>query len=148
MENDEVRAFLNSVQEARFRFFRCRWQVEELQRRCVSVTANWGAERGGSGDVHKDGPLSALVDKRSEMRTLYMEWENKEEEVNCFLDKLPDQRHRALLQLRYVDLLRWPDVRARLEQVGVYYSERQIFNLHGKALEAARALWREEVGGT
>ena len=144
MENDEVRAFLNSVQEARFRFFRCRWQVEELKRRCESVTASWSAERGGSGDVHKDGPLSALVDKRSEMRTLYMEWENKEEEVNCFLDKLPDQRHRALLQLRYVDLLRWPDVRARLEQVGVYYSERQIFNLHGKALEAARALWREE----
>lgn len=144
MGNDEVRGFLNSVQEARLRFHRCRWQVEELQRRCESITANWSTEPGGGGNVHKDGPLAALADKREELKALYYDWERQEEDVNRFLETLPDARHRTLLALRYVDLLRWPDVRARMEEVGMYYSERQIFNLHGKALEAARGRWREE----
>lgn len=143
---DEVKAFLGSVQQARYKFQRCLWQIEELRRRCESITAGWSAEPTGSGDVHKDGPLVALADKRTEMHRLYREWEEREEEVNRFLDRLPDYKHRVILSLRYVDLLRWPVVKQRMESVGLYYEERQMFNLHGKALEAARALWRGEVG--
>ena len=141
---DEVKAFLGQVQQAKYRFQRCLWQIEDLRLRCESITSSWNPNPGGSGDVHKDGPLAALADKRTELDRMYREWKTWEEEVNRFLEKLPDYRHRVILCLRYVDLLRWPVVRERMASVGLYYEERQMFNLHGKALEAARTLWREE----
>ena len=143
--NEEVKAFLGAVMEARFRYRRACRKVEELEERCEQITTTWSEAPGGGGDVHKDGPIIALAQKRSELPTLYAAWERAEEEVDRFLDEITDNRYRAILKLRYVDLLRWPKVLEKLKsEAGIYYEERQMFTLHGKALNAAQELLDEK----
>jgi hypothetical protein len=142
MTSDELRAFLGSVQEARFRYNRAVSREQELRERCESMTTNWSSEPHGSGDVHKDGPLVALAQAHAELKPLYLAWERAEDEVDRFLDGIPDVRHRAILKYRYVDLYKWPRVVAELERSGIYYEERQVYRIHGKALNVARELWR------
>ena len=141
---DELKLWLSSVREKRFDYMAAVWKAEDLRRRCETVTAGWSTEPHGSGDMRRDGPLVALAAKEAELPGLYRAWEQRENEVGAFLDKLDSPAYRALLKLRYVDLLRWPVVQDRMEQLRLYYSERQIFNLHGQALNAARELWRRE----
>ena len=146
-QKDPVKEFLRSVREAKFRYLRCLWQVEDLRTRCASTTAAWSDVPGGGGEGRKDGALLALADKSARLPGLRREWENREQAVDRFLDGLPEDTHRCLMKLRYVDLLRWTVVQERMEELGWYYSDRQIFNLHGKALSAARALWKEQEKG-
>ena len=141
---DEVRDFLGSVWEAKFRFQRCVRKIEELSQRCENITSNWDAGPRGGGDVHKDGALVELAFQESEKVRLDAEWTAREKEVEAFLDGIRDRCYQAILKLRYVDLLHWSQVMDAMEKSGLYYSERQIYNLHGQALDVARALWREK----
>lgn len=142
MVSDELRAFLGSVQEARFRYNRAVSREQELRERCENMTTNWGAEVHGGGDVHKDGPLVALAQAHAALKPLYLAWERAEDEVDRFLDGIQDTRYKAILKYRYVDLYTWPRVIKELEKSGIYYEDRQVFRLHGKALNEARELWR------
>lgn len=154
--NEQLRAFLAGVQEARFQYRSGVRRVAELEERCRSITSHWdGQPGGGKGDVRRDGPMSALADQRARLPGLYRAWEEQEERVGRFLDGLKDLRYRAILRLRYVELLHWPRVQQELEAGGIYYSERQMFNLHTQALEAAQEQWNrmqaedltEDAGG-
>lgn len=142
MVNDELKEFLGSVQEARFQYHRAVSREQELRERCENMTTNWDAGPHGSGDVHKDGPLVALAQAHGMLKPLYLEWERAEEAVDRFLDGITDVRYRAILKYRYVDLYKWPRVIRELEKSGIYYEERQVYRLHGKALNEARELWR------
>lgn len=144
MEYMKLSDFLGSVWEARFQYRRCVSRVEELQQRCTQVVTSWDCTPRGGGNSRRDGPLAALADQRALLPELYRAWEGKEEEVERFLDKIEDRRFRAILKLRYVDLFQWPRVVEELEKSGLYYSERQVFNLHRKALEQAEDLWQME----
>ena len=58
---DPVRAFLDSVREARFNESRCRRKLQEMDAQCRSMTAQMtGMPGGGSTDPHKDGAWAAL----------------------------------------------------------------------------------------
>lgn len=142
MASDELRAFLGSVQEARFCYQRAVSREQELRERCENMTTNWSSEPHGSGVVHKDGPLVALAQAHAALKPLYLAWERAEDEVDRFLDGIADVRYRAILKFRYVDLYTWPRVIKELEKSGIYYEERQVYRLHGKALNEARELWR------
>jgi hypothetical protein len=43
-------------------------------------------------------------------------------------------------------MLRWPKIVEELKKVGIYYEERQVYRLHGDALNAARDLWNQRKG--
>jgi len=152
MASAELRDFLGSVQEARFQYHRAVSREQELRERCEHMTTNWSSEPHGSGDVHRDGPLTALAQAHAELKDLYAAWEQAEEEVDCFLNRIRDIRYRAILQLRYVDLYSWPRIEEELQKGGIYYEQRQIFRLHGRALVEAEDLWenyqKEEKHGT
>ena len=143
MERDELKDFLGSVLRARFAYFRCMRQAEELEERCTSLSSPLSSEGRGTKDVHKDNMLIALADKTAALPELYRKWVDAEWEVDRFLDNIPDDRHRAILKLRYVDMLRWPKIVEELKKSGIYYEERQVHNLHGEALNVARELWKE-----
>lgn len=139
---DPVREFLESVQNTRFEQNRCHRKVMELDAQCQSITAQLsGMPGGGSGDKHKDGPWAALAD----LRVLYLrrceEAQKQEKLVEEFISSLKDPNHRAVLMLRYVDLLQWPQVEQELARCGIVYSDRQIYRIHGEALQAARIQW-------
>lgn len=147
MTADALTAFLGSVEDAKIRYLRGVRKVEDLRLRCEHVTSAWESEPRGGGDVHKDGPLVALAQARGELPQLYREWENAEEEVNQFLEGVPSRTHRAILQMRYVELLQWPRIMKELQACGIYYEERSVFRHHGIALNEARELWRQREEG-
>lgn len=64
--------------------------------------------------------------------------------VERFIARLGDPVCRTVLRLRYLEGLSWTQLQKRLYQDGLYYSERQIFRLHGAALQEARELWPKE----
>ena len=141
---DPVRSFLESVRTARFIQRQCELKLEQLDAACTSTTARLsGMPGGGSGDVHKDGPLVALAQTEEDLRQAYQDAKRKEREVEKFIEQLADVRHRAVLTMYYVNLMKWPRVVDELEKCGMYYSERHVFRLHGEALQAARILWSE-----
>lgn len=144
---DPVRDFLESVKDARFDQRRCELKLEQLDAQCTSMTAKITGVPGGGGDVHKDGPLASLAQARIDLKTAYLKAEQKEREVEDFINLLPDVRHRAVLTLYYVNLLKWPRVVEEMEKCGLYYSERHIFRLHGDALQQARILWADQHPG-
>lgn len=144
MIHDELTDFLTGVEDARRRHLRCVYKAEELRRRCENITSNWDAMPGGSGDPHKDATLAALAQKSAEADAWKAEWARREAEVEKFLDRIPNAVHRVLLQLKYVDLLKWPQIVERLPDYNIHYVERHVHRLHGDALEAARAIWRAE----
>lgn len=56
------------------------------------------------------------------------------------LERLPDERGRALLLLRHGLGLSWPAIRSAAERHGLCYSERHLFRLYALALAQAEAL--------
>ena len=139
---DPVRAFLDSVREARFNEARCRRKLQEMDAQCRSMTAQMtGMPGGGSADPHKDGAWAALADQAALLQELYDQAVRRETDVERFISKLEKDTHRILLRLKYVDLLTWTCVQERMRENGIYYSERQIYRIHGEALQEARKLW-------
>lgn len=141
--HDPARAFLESVREARFDEARCLERIALAEARCTQITAQISGAPGGHGDQHKDGPNAALSDLRSLLQSIYRESVRREIEVETFINSLELDIHRIILRLKYIDLLHWPQVQRKLEDRGIYYSERQIYRYHGDALQAARAKWAE-----
>lgn len=142
-----VKDFLGSVLRAKFAYFRCLRQAEELEEKCTALSSPLSSEGGrGTADVHKDNLLIALADKTAVLPKLYEKWTDAEWEVDNFLDGIEDLRYRSILKLRYVDMLRWPKIVEELKKVGIYYEERQVYRLHGDALNAARDLWNQRKG--
>ena len=142
---DPVKDFLYSVRESRFNVCRCQRRLAQMEAQSQSVTTRMDASPGGGGgDPHRDSVLAALSDQRDLLRGMYAEAIRKESDVERFISGLSDSAHRVLLRLRYVDGLTWPQVQGEMEQSGIYYSERQIYRIHGDALQAARQLWTEQ----
>lgn len=140
---DPVRAFLGTVREARLEEARCRRRLQEIDAQCRSVTSPLSAMPHGGGDSHKDGPLAALADQRRLHEALLTAAVRQEMKVERFIAQLGTDRHRIVLKLRYVDLLGWTRIQEQLEAQGLYYSDRQIYRLHGEALQEARLIWAE-----
>lgn len=134
--------FLRSVGEARAEARRCESRIEALRSQCEKVTAAYGSaagsRSGGDGSEHRDALLAELADQTREqcgrLRALLAQIRR----VEAFIDALPDERHRAILRLRYVDGLVWREVTAELERCGIFYEQRQIYRLHNAALAEAR----------
>lgn len=142
-EQERLRRFLSGVLEARREVRRREWEIKTLQDRCRQTTGRLGGGSRGGGDVHRDGPLAELADCRAELDRARAKLREREKQVEEFLSQLSDSRCRAVMKLRYVEMLRWAQVKKRMEELGLYYSERQIFNLHRKAMEEAAALWEK-----
>lgn len=144
---DPVRTFLESVRDARFEMLRCELKLEQIDSQSKFITARITGVPGGGGDVHKDSTIIALAAARDALEKAYKEAADKEREVEDFIGRLADVRHRAVLTLYYVNLFTWPRVVQEMEKCGLYYSERHVFRLHGDALQAARTLWAETHPG-
>ena len=141
---DPVRAFLETVREARVEEARCRRKLQEIDAQCRTVTGGLsGMPHGGGGDQHKDGPWAALADQRRQHEALLTAAVRQEMKVERFIARLGTDSHRIILKLRYVDLLGWPRIQEQLAQQRLCYSDRQIYRLHGEALQEARLVWAE-----
>ena len=146
MRHDDLKAFLDQVGDYRCRVRRCEYQIAALQSKCEKSTSAWRTDGGGGSagsDIHKEANLISLCEKRDMLVQLLEEQSAAVASVENFISLLPDYRHRVIMQMRYVDLLRWSEISSELEASGLPYSERQMYNLHGSAIKAARKLWDE-----
>jgi hypothetical protein len=136
------------VRDCRIEEQLCRRRISELTDACTSITAAWNAAPGGSGaNIHKDAALVSLADQQAKLIRLLLDCQKQSQAVEDFINQLENQTYRAVLHLRYVALRSWPGVEEGLQECGLYYSMRQIYRIHGSALQEARRLWAEQHTG-
>ncbi|MBP5462191.1 MAG: hypothetical protein J6Y20_08720 [Lachnospiraceae bacterium] len=139
---EPVREFLESAKWAHAKAARLSRKIEQLTTQVEHITPSYsGMPGGGSTDV--SASWAALAQLRSEYMEEIVLAERREKEVSDFINSLPIPEHRAVLLFRYCDGLRWPSVIEAMQGAGYYYSDRQVFRLHGRALSSAREKWRE-----
>lgn len=140
--NDPVRAYLNSVREARMDAKRLQSKLAQLEARATSITSQLsGMPRGGGAD--RDAVLASLADVSRDYYTMLAHAEETELEVLKFIDSLSKTNYRMILKLRYIECKRWPRVLADLKSAGLDIEERHLFRLHGEALKEAREKFKE-----
>lgn len=140
---DPTRAFLETVREARIEHARALRRTEELASRAEKITTSFSAAPGNGLALGPPAVWSALCDARSKAEERERKWLRQELAVESFIDSLNGDLNRIVLRARYVDLLRWPEILDRLESLNIHYSDRQLYRLHGRALEEARRKWKE-----
>lgn len=79
--------------------------------------------------VHLKVDLEATIrDERRECDELRLQ-------ILSTICKVPDIMQRSVLHLRYIELLKWPEIADAM-----HYSERYCFRIHDKALEAVAVI--------
>lgn len=142
MSYASCRDFLRSVWYARVEINRLSLSIKEMEAQAMKVTASLGGTRGGNADAQK--LWSRLADDTSKLYARQHSYFDQLARVESFIELVPDARQREILKARYVNCLEWRDVRELLCRGGLSYDERQIYRIHGDALETARKLWEKE----
>lgn len=141
---DAVRDFLFRIRNAKLDVAYYQRKLDSAFAECQRITAQVGAVGGGSADIHKDGPWAAYADLKKvleEQHTLATKLEREGEERIALL---PDARHRVVLGKRYLEALTWPRVLEEMRALGLYYEERNVYNLRDAAIEELRKIWEEQ----
>ncbi|NCC85263.1 MAG: hypothetical protein EOM03_14220 [Clostridia bacterium] len=142
---DPAKELLLSVREAGVEKARLRKKIARLESQTERMTASLtGMPHGGNADAEK--MWATLADLKTLYNDKLVAAELTELEVSDFIDRLPNDTQRIILRLRYLGLLSWPAVQRSLLERNIYYEIRQIYRLHGEALNAARELWSELYG--
>lgn len=142
--DDPCREYLNSVRFLRIDEERLRLRLEELKSRCEKITATLSGMPRGGGEG-QEALWALLADERDKYITRTAETQMQIDEVENFIDRVPApevQRH--ILKLRYLSLLNWRAVQKTMRAAGSWYEMDTIYKFHGRALNAARELWRKE----
>lgn len=121
-------------------------RIQTLTDRAHSITSSLKdvCVRGGGGSVQKDDFLVGIADEVERLLEAKKDTTQRILDVESFIDRLHDPRHRRILHLRYVQGLRWERIAEAMTSGHIYYSERQIYRLHKYALRAADRLWTQE----
>ena len=139
-ENDPVRQFLESAQFCDSEVQECKQKADELEAKCSRLTAQINAMPGGGGSDQND-LLAAYADARTKELEAAKEAEEQRERVKALIARINKPLYREILTLRYLSYHSWNDVRKRLRKAGYYYSERNLYYLHERALEEAQRKW-------
>ena len=118
-------------------------RIQELRALAERRTAVYGIERVSA---------SAAVDRRMDVAARIVDAERKldaqidrmialREEIQATIARVPDERMRVLLELRYLNGRTWEDVADQMN-----YTTRNIYNLHAAALKAVAPLVVEAEG--
>lgn len=141
----DIKTYLNQITECRIEINRLNRKISQLEARATSTVSQvTGMPRGSGAD--RDALLAALADATSEYYAALRKAEQKELEINRFVDGLPTYTSRVILRLRYIERKPWSKVLAALNKQNWAMSERQMYRLHGLALKEARERYAENDG--
>lgn len=139
----DVKDFLNSTWYARAEIERLSVRIKEMEAQAMKVTAQvTGMPRGGNADAQ--ALWAKIVDDTDKLYAKQNYYYDHVKLVEQFIDSLSTDKHKEVLKLRYVNCMHWPEISRHLEHAGFYYEIRQVFRLHGAALEEARRIWATE----
>lgn len=138
---DKCREFLESYKGLVLEAERLGLSARSLWDTATGITSHITGMPRSSGD--SEAIKVALAQATQETDRRLAEALKRRQEVEKFIDGIENDVHRNLLHMRYTDLLRWPAIVEAFERSGVPYCDRNIFNIHGDALRAARELWKK-----
>ena len=144
MKRDDLWEYLNSVNVLRLRYERALAKCKSLREQCERMTQALDGMPHSAEPGHQDAMLASLAQASIDADLCCANMRERKSEVEAFLERLENPLYRTILQLRYVDNLRWPEVIERLEKATFAYSRTQVFRLHGDALVVARRLYDAE----
>lgn len=135
-ETNPVKRYLMEYQALVCRRDALLWELERMRDATTRATGRITQTR-LSGTANHGGNEDALLRVVDGEARLLMLIEHLCEALVArlaVLETLPDERHKTLLTLRYINGRSW-------EQIGydMHYERTQVFEIHGQALEAAQA---------
>lgn len=135
----EVRAFLESANEALLEYKRIRRRTERLSLQCEKLVRSEGV---GNPSEALQELWKLLEEERVRETEAVREEMRRYRAVEDFIAAIEDPTCRTILRRRYLEGEdTWLQIRFRLERDGKYISERQVCRLHQKALRLAETLW-------
>jgi hypothetical protein len=140
--HDPVREFLMSASRAHVEVCTLRRRIERLTSQIERITPAYSLVP-GAGGTDRDSAIVALADMRCEYEAKLIKAELTEAKVAEFVDSVPGEENREVLYLRYCEGLSWPSVLLAMQADRCCYSERQMYRIHGRALNEARIKWEE-----
>lgn len=135
---DDPKAFLLQGKKAKELMTAKRERVDSWRRRVSSITAAVKPDGGSVPSAYKqslvENAVCAITDLEneilSEIEALACIERDIQEAISLFIE---DDRHKAVLELRYLNGYSWRSIGSRL-----YYGEDWVCRLHGSALQEMR----------
>lgn len=143
MTAQDAKHFLNQVYRIEERIDGLMKQMERYQDMATHITSKWG-DGIHSGDAHSqvEQAVVKIVELEQEINTEIDQLIQVKRQVKKVVKQVDDPQQKMLLELRYFQYLRFPDIASRMN-----YSERQLLRLHGDALKSvARILDPDSKG--
>lgn len=131
----EIKAFLRQYRAALLYAERCARDLDALRDVGIRSPRLDGMPRstGGTGGLDRQMILidaaQRRLDREREKALALLE------ETEDLIAELEDYRQKNVIRLRYIDGLNWEQIATEL-----HWSERTVYNIHGKALEALRRI--------
>ena len=113
-----------------------RKNILTLLEKCTSVTAGYESDGTKSGTHANNAEnnivnyISALQGYESKLRTQITEMLIAKEKLKQIIENVPNYEHRQILYKRYICFQKWEQI-----AVDMNWSIRQVYKLHGRALE-------------
>lgn len=108
--------------------------IEESRAEKVTTILS-GMPRAG-GESFADDTWAALADSKTTYKEKMLNALRVQKEIEEFIESVPGELNRLILQLRYVECLSWPEISDR-----IHYGLTRTHHLHGGALEEARRIY-------
>ena len=142
--NNDIVQYLWGARDAVAETRRRHLRVQELEARCTTITAKMNGMPGGGGDRHSlEQAYLALAEERVAELEAIKEETRKHHDIERLINSLPTLEHRAVLRHRYLRGLDWDAVQREMARDRIVYCDRQIFRLHGEALNEVRRILKE-----
>jgi DNA-directed RNA polymerase specialized sigma subunit len=125
-----AKEYLLQYQVAKSRARRKREQIEKLRADLLPSGISYDGMPGGNGGKTMADAFAKLDEMETELRAQIQDAEETAIEVMATIEKVEDERYRAILHDRYILGMRWEDI-AECEN----YSFRHVTKLHGGALK-------------
>ena len=113
-----------------------RKNILTLLEKCTSTTAGYESDGSTSGTHANNAEnnivnyISALQDYESKLRMQITEMLMAKEKLKQIIENVPNYEHRQILYKRYICFEKWEQI-----AVDMNWSIRQVYKLHGRALE-------------
>lgn len=138
---NRAKGMLEGLEEVRSQVSRLRRTVKIQHSASTRGVANYGAATGQWRQAHSER-WDQLVDSQLLLEEQERQLQQKEAQLEQWIDLLPKPRWRMVLRYRYLDDLDFPEVLQKMKaDTGRDFSIYQIYGFHRRALAAADQLW-------
>lgn len=134
----QAEAFLSQALEVETEVRASEMQIEAIRDRLTSIHTSVITGMPGSGQRYKDSfsdAVAALADEEAALSERILRLCKKRDAVRQVIERVENCDQRALLELRYLCYLKWPNVAETMA-----FQERQIYRLRKQAIAAAQAV--------